>query len=531
MNRPANLDIGGLLTIDVESELRKLASAQFQGPWQLPAEIVRRGIRHGADRVDVRLQRHRVEVQAHGAGFDTRRLQWTRLLLDSRQSNETRHAALTALESMGELVLLALAGLEGRLEIHVQSVGPHGRDDLRFSQGRPPSLEHQPIPGTPTSTLIIRSTKLDRKRMRQWLENTTRFSHVPVFLDGTPIARGFEHALAQASLDPPFRGRLVLPIDSELAYVHLLEHGVVTAHLSAPDTLHFEAAVEMGTESTDLSPARVREEIFPHLPQLVDQAARLVVSLGRYAPNYTEAHRSQAARLVLQCVHRRNRLEDAMQAAVFRVFDGQRTRLCGLVDLLNAAQREPNHGFLLLALYPKQDPSQFTTAGQLILVADTVERSRIAELMNVRFRPPDARSNYRSFAATLRRWGNRLRDGWAHLFQVVTHPLRPRVLEHANLYPNEQELLRQLRTHFDADQRSSITHVELCEGRGPIRLTRGSQRTLTLPRANPVVLAAIRAINTDPTWVYPAAVALLEGKASPPASSRARWLSRERTAR
>ena len=43
-----SIDIGGLLTIDVASELRKLSQAQLQGPWQIPAEIVRRALRFGA---------------------------------------------------------------------------------------------------------------------------------------------------------------------------------------------------------------------------------------------------------------------------------------------------------------------------------------------------------------------------------------------------------------------------------------------------------------------------------------------------
>ena len=45
---PERIDVGSLLTIDVESELRKLTQAQLQGPWQLPAELVRAAVRQGA---------------------------------------------------------------------------------------------------------------------------------------------------------------------------------------------------------------------------------------------------------------------------------------------------------------------------------------------------------------------------------------------------------------------------------------------------------------------------------------------------
>ena len=45
--------IDELLTIDAESELRKLAEATLEGPWQAPAELVRRALAAGARRVDV----------------------------------------------------------------------------------------------------------------------------------------------------------------------------------------------------------------------------------------------------------------------------------------------------------------------------------------------------------------------------------------------------------------------------------------------------------------------------------------------
>ena len=69
------IDVGGLLTIDVGSELRKLSQAQLQGPWQIPAELVRRALRAGATEVDVRTERHGVRVIDDGAGVPAVQLQ------------------------------------------------------------------------------------------------------------------------------------------------------------------------------------------------------------------------------------------------------------------------------------------------------------------------------------------------------------------------------------------------------------------------------------------------------------------------
>ena len=76
MNGARSIDVSGLLTIDVASELRKLSQAQLQGPWQLPAELVRRALRDGAGHIDVARRvaygsgRAGVTMQAAAAAFD-----------------------------------------------------------------------------------------------------------------------------------------------------------------------------------------------------------------------------------------------------------------------------------------------------------------------------------------------------------------------------------------------------------------------------------------------------------------------------
>ncbi|MBV1861815.1 MAG: hypothetical protein KUG77_25570, partial [Nannocystaceae bacterium] len=56
------IDLDALLTIDVGSELRKLSSAQLQGPWQIPAEIARRGLRGRATKIEIRTRRNSIDV-------------------------------------------------------------------------------------------------------------------------------------------------------------------------------------------------------------------------------------------------------------------------------------------------------------------------------------------------------------------------------------------------------------------------------------------------------------------------------------
>ena len=82
------VDIGALLTIDVDAELRKLATAQLQGPWQIPAELVRRSMAAGASRVDVSFSRRRVRVEDDGRVIDVAQAQ---ALSEDEQWQEMYH--------------------------------------------------------------------------------------------------------------------------------------------------------------------------------------------------------------------------------------------------------------------------------------------------------------------------------------------------------------------------------------------------------------------------------------------------------
>jgi hypothetical protein len=63
--------------------------------------------------------------------------------------------------------------------------------------------------------------------------------------------------------------------------------------------------------------------------------------------------------------------------------------------------------------------------------------------------------------------------------------------------------------------------VDFCAGGSRIHLT-GDGRLL-LPRAHPTVEAAVQAVAHDPSWLYPALVALLGGRELPAEAVREAW--------
>jgi hypothetical protein len=259
---------------------------------------------------------------------------------------------------------------------------------------------------------------------------------------------------------------------------------------------------------------------------LVDQAVALLVRMAQQASGLPELARARLARLLLQSARKQQRLDEVTRAEVFRVVDTRGERLADLATLQRASARDPAAPRLLHAIYPGQAPERFAIGESLVLVADEVERSLLAELLQVRFRAPDARDAQGTWSATWRRALDATGRGLGRLADLVRHPLRGRALDDDVLEPREIALLDTLRRHLGRDPQRSVESITMCAGAGPIRRTRGPAPQLLLPRRNPTVRACATAIGHDQQWAYPAYLVLLEGFALPPEELRRAWLLR-----
>jgi len=520
------IDVGRLLTIDVASELRKLSLAQLEGPWQLPSELVRRALRDGAREVEVDLARHRAEVRDNGRGIPEAHLEWAGTLLDQRRTNQERHAALTALEATGELALLMLAGLEPRT-LQIRSARGGRVACLVHQQGRTPWITVDATPESDSTVVVVQHAGLDRRRAAEWLSGAARFASARVVVDGKPVDVGFLSTFGPRALVSPLRGRVAIPFEGETAHAWLLEHGLVTAHVAVPDSPCFEAAVELGDPAvTELSPARLREAIQPQVQALVRQAVRSLLYVARDVTGYPEPARRRLARLVLQAIRRRLEPTAMARVPVFRVVDGAGERNVDLVALREQV-RAGGPERMLVALYPGQRPDRYALGSSgWVLVADETERSLLSELFGLRFRPPELRDDSQGLMAVWRRVVYGLLRTVARAADLVRHPLRRPPLPEDQLAPEERHFLHALRSHAFGGARA-ISEVHLCEGRGAPRRTADSPPRMLLPRDDPTVRACVQAVAHDPAWVYPAWLAMLDGRGLPPRSARQRWVARD----
>lgn len=515
------IDLGGLLTIDVASELRKLAGAQIQGPWQIPAELVRRALRASARTVDVRIERSGVIVSDDGGPIPPRMLEWTATLLDERRSNADRHQALTALEEHGGLVFLVIAGLRPKY-LRVATRSASEEVVLEWGASGTAKLSRTRTSSPPGTEVGLRAPSLDRRQIDQWLNNVCRFAPGQIRVDGKKIPHGFERAAVHGALNGPLRGRIAIPTEGETAHVWLLEHGLVSGHLTVPDAPCFEAAVELGSAATDLNPARLREQVTPHVAALVERAAGLLATLGQRSSALPEKLRARTARLLLAALRKRVAVERLITVPIFRVVDGGGSGFADLAELKEACQRSPTGVRTLTALYPSQKAERFALGSSKVLVADTTERCRLAELINVRFRPPDSRDTAGSLSAMVKRGLDAMGRGLGRVGSRLRHPLTSSPLPDGMLESAELNLISGLREHICEGPRNDVRDCFIAKGGGPIRTSDGQ---LLLPRSNPTVRAAVRAVHHDPKWLYPAALALLDGRGLPSSKARARWLS------
>jgi hypothetical protein len=523
-HRGDSIDIGGLLTIDVASELRKLSQAQLQGPWQIPAEFVRRALRFGATEVNVELGRQRARISDDSAGVPIELLMWTGVLLDARRPNPDRHQALTALESQGELALLAAAGLPPRsLRIRSRCGGALHSLDFDGSTVRLATVNEA---GPNRLEIAIEGAGIDRKTATEWLSDAARFATASIRIDGQVVGPGFGHAFAQSALRPPLRGRLCVPAQGETAHAWLLQHGMVSGHVAVPDSPCFEAAVEFGDDSNDTSAARLRDVMQTQVAVLVDQAVALMLRVAAQAAGLPEPARSRMARLLLHAARKQLRPAEVHGAAVFRAVDAQGERLVDLTRLRAAVTTDNAGGRTMLALYPNQAAEHFAIGETLVLVADEVERSMLTEVLQVRMRTPEQRDTKGGWGVTIHRWRETLGHSLMWALDRVRHPSAPAVIDDDLLDDRERFTLETLRMHLLEDPHRTVESIAMCAGAGPIRRSRSRPPVLLLPRRNSTVAACVAALAHDRGWAYPAYLTLLDRFGQPPEGLRRAWLSR-----
>ena len=527
------VDIGALLTIDVDAELRKLATAQLQGPWQIPAELARRSMAAGASKVDVTFSRRRVRVEDDGRAVEEAQVRALAELLNPSAPAATRHAALLSLEAAGAVPLLALAGL-ALTSLSLESRGG-GRPSVRLDvgRGRAPTLVVDPAASkssAPQTRIELVADELEVKRAREWLEEVGRFAGGALRIDGELGPDGLHEYLVSAPLELPFgdqgvvRGRIGIPHSGDTPRLWILQHRIVVTHQGLTKAPTFEALLELGDKvAPRATAADLRELVAPTLVPLSDEAVTLMLRAAKRLPELGREGQNRVIRLLLQAARlgRKRREIEAARLVPCLVGHDEAPVWRSIAELRGSGAGEGRQA-AIPAVYPGQSTDEVILGSAPIAVLGSSARSAITELFGVRFGPAP-RQLGRSGRG---RWFGDLLDRLGDLSGTIAAALHLGIgppVEDSALSKPELRLVEHLRAVIPSGGDEAPQEVHLCRGRGRIRQTRGTPRRLLLPRDNPDVRACVAAIAEDEAWIYPASVVLLSGRSLPSVGARATW--------
>jgi hypothetical protein len=491
------MNIDDLLGIDVGAELATLCAAQLQGPWQVPAELVRLANARGVSRVEVRRQWGGFEIRCDGSLARRDELEDLIEVFDSGVGRRQRQASISRIEAAGLSALLWAAGLPGaRLRFDVRSGGRRAavstsRDGLELETG----VVEQ---GPPVTRITWRCRRLDRRRAVSWLRTALRFVPIPVTVCGRVVERGFPGGLYRMRIQRPLPAELAITSAGETPMLWLLEHGVLSARAVVPGFPAFSAALEMsGVVPAGSSADELRTAANPHLDRVIDEAARMLVLLVERLPSAEPAIRSRLTSLLLGFAHRGIRREQIMSLPVIVVRHGSRRRMESPTAVAEWAAR---HGGVVAAVEPEREHGGAVAARTIVASAE--ERSLLSQLLGLHIEIGGARPgrSVRQLRRLLRRWNRALRG------------LAARPLGETMLGDDERRLL---------DAAASVgVRLRLCEGDAPLR-TRGDVRIVG--RRRPEIRAAARAVAAADGWLYPALLAIDGELADVERGIRARW--------
>ncbi len=508
------LTTDSLLRIDVLAQIRKLAGAQLQGDWQLPSECVRLATHLGASVIELELAPARISVRAEGWRMPLALLEACVAIRRAAEDPRPAHAAMIELEGAGALALIVVAGT-ARMRLDAVLPTDSGWMRLRLADSLAELRAHEGA-APESASLRVEGLELDRRRARRHCLDACRFSPARIRVDHEAPPPPFDAAMDLSFLpprdlpprrsDPPLpSGQLAVTHEGDAPRVWLTRHGVVAAHFTAARGPAFDASLEVhgadpGVSDPRATGADLRAFGERLLPAMMDAFVARMDVLARQsrAP-------AQRRRLALLCLQGMEIQSHARALAVLPVFDRRdesgELRPSSLVDL-RAEVVEQRGRRRLIALHPDDDAEAHDLREGCFILDDAL-RGRLASRLELDIQAPPLRPSDEAWS---QRWRRGLRAFGRRVLELGSFARpTPRALPATALGDADRELIAALSRRLAPEH-----EVQLCEGDFAPRWSRGQ---LFLAVDHPRVAAARRACARDLAWVYPAALALSEGRA------------------
>jgi hypothetical protein len=483
--------MSGMLTVDADAHLQKLAACMFPTPAQLPVELVRSALKRGAASVAVEVESGRLFVADDGEGITGSQWQELARALDSSGSVVDRERAIESLQSAASpgIGLLAVF-VPGARSIAIENANRADSMAMRFAAGSVRLLPAAPhAPGTRITitrrraavdaemkllrelcSAVPQEISLNRRAIEK--KNLLRNSLVRKEGDG-----GREDG--QASVSVPARG--------DICRVWLLDQGIPWRLITSPafQGMVFEAALE-----TAAMPSQGT------LDMLAGIADRLYHWLAEHYLSFPDHYRERIEELIFKRTMLSGDLRLADAFAPFRLWRSH-LRL-SLEEVRRKAERHS-----LYALPLAGDPGLFLDPHQEALLLTPLQKDFLLNHLGLPLVIPAAPMGTQGKMA---RWFSLVSRKISRVTQHWPRP-RLRILEQGQTSSAERSLCRELEEYWlrlNGDGQSPHPGLRLsvvmCAGRGlrPAVWRRDAgQSTLHVRQRYPLSVLAARAVANE----------------------------------
>jgi hypothetical protein len=228
-----------LFSIDVDAHLKKAASHTFGSPSHYPVELVRSALRRGAQQVDIKITRNRIETRDNGSGLDPASIKTLISLLDPRQPIAVKEEAVEALQTRSGFGLLALFASSPE-KILVENVSAPGKTRILFQKGMLSTFDTCGLTtGTHITLFTHTHSHRDITREKQILQVYCQGVQRDIRLNNRLISGGplLSQQMAYLKITPSTHishGVIGIPPTGDLCRLRLLDQGIPYRYVTLP---------------------------------------------------------------------------------------------------------------------------------------------------------------------------------------------------------------------------------------------------------------------------------------------------------
>ncbi len=494
-------DASKIFSIDVAAEIRKLTNLRYKSSYESILDVIRLAVDTGPRAVHLTTGRRTLTVTAEGGVVREEVFGLVAVIHDPVLDSDRRQKALAELESKhGLFVLGAFANRPSLVLIEWREDGV--RRGLRFLPERSPRL-YTPTDSEDADLRIVVKRRTKGARVRHRVAERCRFASVPISINGTLESRGkrIEGGLLEVDVaSENLSGVVGLPSEGDVVRVTRLSRGVIQEEVVLPVTggLVYSAVVEDTRDIWEDNRTMFRSA-----------GRKLYRSLARRYAELPLSKKERAETLLIERFWYTRQEELLEGVTAFERVDGPP------IDFFELRERV-NHG-AVVAIDKEASVDEYIVAGRFVLRLDKKQRRFVESVLRASLKSPPRRERITSFRERMRRVYKRSTAAVRRSISATGKPL-----DEAELAAEERAFLQVVRQGLQSGVYAVAGETDpraidiVPTARGPLpwaRIETSEQRSLLhIPLHHPKVRGMVKAVSSDPAYLYPVLVLLSDGQ-------------------